>query len=209
MAKLVDRQIVIHYPGGMNQPGELSDVVHQVARDLASGRNEDASHAMASIAFEKSIAFERKSPTPRELAEIYHRDRYLCRYCGTKTVLTPAMRLISREFPKQFPFHSNWKTNETHPAYWSLSATHDHVVPVSRGGESLGQSNLVTACWPCNSRKSGLLLGDIGFELRDVPAESTWGGLADLYRPLWMAAERPKLSDLDRRWLNAVTALHA
>ncbi|WP_252189902.1 MULTISPECIES: HNH endonuclease [unclassified Rhodococcus (in: high G+C Gram-positive bacteria)] len=73
------------------------------------------------------------------------------------------MRLLSAEFPDQFPFHRNWKTTDTHPVYWSLSATHDHVVPLSHGGDPLDAGNIVTACWPCNSRKSGLLLDDVGF----------------------------------------------
>jgi len=64
------------------------------------------------------------------------------------------MRLLSDLFPEQFPYHRSWKTSETHQAYWSVSATHDHVVPLSRGGDSLDPRNIVTACWPCNARKS-------------------------------------------------------
>lgn len=162
---------------------------------------------MATIAFEKRDAFKRRSPTPKALAEIYDRDRYLCRYCGAKTVLAPVMRRLSAAFPEQFPYHPNWKTSETHPAYSSLSATHDHVVPVSRGGDSLDPENIVTACWACNARKSGLLMEDIGFTLRDRH-DSVWRGLADLYRPLWVAAGQPALRGGDRAWLVATSALY-
>jgi hypothetical protein len=31
------------------------------------------------------------------------------------------MRLLSANFPDQFPFYPNWKTTDTPPAYWSLS----------------------------------------------------------------------------------------
>jgi hypothetical protein len=38
--------------------------------------------------------------------------------------------------PERFPFHPNWKTDVTHPAYWEVSATIDHLTPVTRGGYS-------------------------------------------------------------------------
>lgn len=186
---------------------DLPEVLHFIADALARGRRQDAAETMQTIAFEKHEAHKRLTPPPRVLAEIYDRDRYLCRYCGTKTVLTPVMRLLSDAFPEQFPFHPNWKTSETHPAYWSLSATHDHIVPVSRGGDSLETDNIVTACWACNARKSGLLMEDIGFALRE-PEESTWRGLADLYRPLWEASGRPVLGNSYRAWLKVVSDLY-
>lgn len=186
-----------HEPVGDGAPqrssiptSDLPDVLHVIVDALANGRNDEAAESMQGIAFQKREAPKRRSPRAKDLAAIYDRDRYLCRYCGTKTVLTPVMHLLSKAFPEQFPFHPNWKTTETHPAYWALSATHDHVVPISRGGDSLDHSNIVTACWPCNTRKSGLLIEDIGFVLRE-PEESPWRGLADLYRPLWAASGRP------------------
>jgi 5-methylcytosine-specific restriction endonuclease McrA len=35
-----------------------------------------------------------------------------------------------------------------------LAPTGPHVVPGAAGGEWLAESNLVTACWPCNVRKA-------------------------------------------------------
>jgi hypothetical protein len=32
-----------------------------------------------------------------------------------------------------FPYHPNWKMEVTHPAYWELTATVEHVVPVCHG----------------------------------------------------------------------------
>ena len=44
----------------------------------------------------------------------------------------------------------------------------DHVVPRSKGGESIWE-NVVTACAPCNLRKGDRLLADSGLHLRRQP----------------------------------------
>jgi 5-methylcytosine-specific restriction endonuclease McrA len=46
--------------------------------------------------------------------------------------------------------------------------TLDHVVPRSRGGDSVWE-NVVTACAPCNLRKGDRLLEDSGLHLRRQP----------------------------------------
>ena len=46
--------------------------------------------------------------------------------------------------------------------------TLDHVVPKSRGGESVWE-NVVTSCAPCNLRKGNRLLDEISMALRKPP----------------------------------------
>jgi 5-methylcytosine-specific restriction endonuclease McrA len=46
--------------------------------------------------------------------------------------------------------------------------TLDHVVPRSKGGESIWE-NVVTACAPCNLRKGDRLLEDSGLHLHRLP----------------------------------------
>jgi len=46
--------------------------------------------------------------------------------------------------------------------------TLDHVVPRSRGGESVWE-NVVTACAPCNHRKGNRLLEEASMELHHLP----------------------------------------
>ncbi|MDP8910481.1 MAG: HNH endonuclease [Actinomycetota bacterium] len=46
--------------------------------------------------------------------------------------------------------------------------TLDHVVPRSRGGDSVWE-NVVTACAPCNHRKGNRLLEEVKMELRYSP----------------------------------------
>ncbi len=50
----------------------------------------------------------------------------------------------------------------------SKSLTRDHIHPVSKGGPNIW-TNVVTACAPCNKRKSDLLLDHIDMSLVYVP----------------------------------------
>ena len=51
-------------------------------------------------------------------------------------------RLVSLHLPAEFPFQRNWKMSETHPAFWELTPTTDHIMPIARGGavQELGWS---------------------------------------------------------------------
>ena len=50
--------------------------------------------------------------------------------------------------------------------------TLDHVVPRSRGGESVWE-NVVTSCAPCNLRKGNRLPHEVSMELRAAPRRPT------------------------------------
>ena len=51
--------------------------------------------------------------------------------------------------------------------------TFDHVIPISRGGRKAWE-NIVTACIPCNNRKSGRTPAESGMRLIKRPAKPTW-----------------------------------
>lgn len=180
------------------------DTLHDVVRALIRHGRSAADSRMATIAHAVRPVTPRRTPAVPILAAVYERDRYQCRYCGTRTVLTPVMRLLSRAYPHEFPYHPNWKAGEVHPAIEIVSATHDHVDPVARGGDSLEPDNIVTACWVCNSAKGNLAVETLGWTLRDQPGNDPWHGLADLYAGLWESLGRPELGANERSWL-AVT----
>jgi 5-methylcytosine-specific restriction endonuclease McrA len=73
---------------------------------------------------------------------LFARDDYTCQYCGrTQGMLKP------RE-----------------------SLTRDHLIPLSRGGLNVW-TNVITACSPCNTRKSNHLPHEIGMEPMSIPME--------------------------------------
>jgi hypothetical protein len=93
------------------------------------------------------------------------------------------LRALSSHYPEEFPYHPNWKTGFTHPAYVSLTSTIDHIVPVAHGGPPLGLENLATACWPCNAMKGEFTVERIGFTLHP-PSTVAWDGLVGIYPTL-------------------------
>lgn len=165
--------------------------------------------ALDTLAFVPSVAPARRDPSVRSVARVYARDHYQCRYCGRRLVLASMLRLLSRLHPEVFPYQANWKTGVAHPAYVTLSATLDHVVPVALGGDSVDEENLVCACWSCNLRKSDLSLAAAGFELTLASADPTWDGLSSAYRMLWEATGRLELGAHEREWMRAVDAAPA
>lgn len=80
------------------------------------------------------------------------RDGFIDRYSGERLLFPPVLRVLSSVLPEAFPYHPNRKTDVTHPAYWEIAATVDHLVPVTRGGID-EQSNLITTSMAHNFAK--------------------------------------------------------
>ena len=114
--------------------------------------------------------------SPLQSTRVFVRDGFIDRYSGERLVYLPVLRVISAILPEGFPYHPNWKTDVTHPAYWDLSATVDHLVPVSRGGAD-DESNWVTTSMARNSAKGNWLLEDLGWGLRPAGDFDAWDGL--------------------------------
>lgn len=71
---------------------------------------------------------------PVESTRVFIRDGFMDRYSGEQLIFPPVFRVVSAALPDAFPYHPAWKTDVTHPAYWEMGATVDHLVPVTRGG---------------------------------------------------------------------------
>jgi len=145
---------------------------------------------------------KRPASSIRRWAAVFARDSYTCRYCLRRTIAPPVLRVISHAFPDVFKFHPNWKTSETDAAYFVLSTSADHVIPVTRGGSD-EPGNLVAACWMCNGMKSNYLLGELqGWSLRDVP-DLSWHGLTE-YLDAMVATTGLENDSYLRRWHDAI-----
>ena len=55
----------------------------------------------------------------------------------------------------------------------SVDLTFDHVVPISRGGKKAWE-NIVTACLPCNNKKSGRTPDEARIRLIKKPCKPKW-----------------------------------
>jgi 5-methylcytosine-specific restriction endonuclease McrA len=186
----------------MPEQDNYPQIIAQIVAQLVSDHRKGADRSMADIAYARRMV-KRRPSIPRPLMiRVYRRDHWTCRYCGEPTIFYPVMPLLGFIFPEHFPFHTNWKAGQTHPAVAACSAVVDHVVPGSLGGEWLEESSLVTACWPCNARKGDLTLEQLGMELMAVK-ESSWDGLSGFYPQLWEIAGRPA-AEAHPQWLRAL-----
>lgn len=181
---------------------ELLERLVIAVRDLANDPRRDERH-LDRVRFDPPIRIESVALSASIKLDILRRDSFTCRYCGIRTVFLPVLRALSAMFPDPFPVDDGWTLQGTHPAYNLLSATYDHVVSPTQGGES-DPGNLVTACWPCNSGKSNYTVEEIGFELLP-PSDSDWDGLTGVYPELCKS-----LSVEDRvyhvPWLKAISS---
>ena len=161
----------------------------------------------ASSLLRRDYPFAARAATERKYGEaealrVFLRDGFIDRYSGDRLVFPGALRVLSLRLPADFPFHPNWKMSETHFAFWELSPTVDHVVPVSRGGAD-AEGNWVTTSMVRNSAKGNWTLEELGWTLRPAGDLREWDGLLGWFRTY--VARHPDLLDntLVRRWHRA------
>jgi 5-methylcytosine-specific restriction endonuclease McrA len=143
---------------------------------------------------------------PFESTRVFIRDGFTDRYTGDRLIFPPVLRLISVELPLEFPYHPNWKTDVTHPAFWEIGATVDHLVPVTRGGED-AESNWVTTSMARNSAKMNWTLTELGWNLHAPGDFKEWDGLIHWF--LEYTNGRPELvaTTSMRQWRRAAKVL--
>jgi hypothetical protein len=141
---------------------------------------------------------------PLESTCVFVRDGFIDRYTSERLVFPPVLRVISAELPDDFPYHPNWKADVTHPAYWEVGATLDHLLPVSRGGAD-DDSNWVTTSMAHNSAKGNWTLADLGWNLQAPGNFKDWDGLVHWF--LEYTNDRPQLiaAESMRQWHRAAT----
>lgn len=140
----------------------------------------------------EATAVASRTYSKRDLVKVFRRDGYIDRYDGQRLIFPGALRVLSIAMPEVFPFHKNWKMNSTHPAYWFLCPTIDHVTPISRGGSDF-VDNWVTTSMTNNSAKANWTLEELGWSLVDRGDIADWDGLEGLFKTI--VDEKPSLLD--------------
>jgi hypothetical protein len=107
---------------------------------------------------------------------VFVRDGFVDRYSGSLLLFPPVLRVLTALLPAEFPFHRNWKMDKTHPAYWELFPTLDHVVPVARGGQD-HEENLMSTSMLRNSAKGNSTLEELGWHLHPTGDMARWDGM--------------------------------
>jgi len=144
--------------------GELNSARLKIASDLPFVPLENAGRKYSDV----------------QKTRLYLRDGFIDRYSGEKLVFPPVLRLMSKLMPAEFPYHPNWKMTECHIAYWQLSPTIDHIVPVARGGAD-DETNWACTSQLRNSAKANWLLEELDWQLQPPGDLQEWDGLIHWY----------------------------
>jgi hypothetical protein len=175
------------------------DTIVDVCRALAADAPDTATSRLThSYPFTAPVATPRRYG-PIEATNVFVRDGFVDRYTGSRVVFPPVLRAISAVLPEDFPYHPNWKMDSTHPAYWELTATIDHLVPASRGGGD-DTSNWVTTSMARNSAKGNWTLEDLGWALQPPGSFSEWDGLLAWYVDFTTAHPETLLDNSMNQW---------
>jgi hypothetical protein len=125
-------------------------------------------------------AISKRVYSKAQCMQVFQRDGFVDRYSGQRLVFPGVLRIMSNAFPALFPFQKNWKMTETHPAYWELAPTIDHVIPIARGGTDT-IDNWVTTSMIRNSAKANWTLEELGWSLKECGNFDQWDGLVGLF----------------------------
>jgi hypothetical protein len=168
---------------------DRAETIAEVCEHLSLDAREKAKSVLAKGYPFKSqpVAKPRHAPTPS--TRVFVLDGFVDRYFGDRLVFPGVLRLISIALKDDFPFQSSWKATETHPAYWEVGATIDHLIPVSLGGLD-DESNWRTTSMVHNFAKMNFCLKDLGWKERPRGDPNEWDGLLRWF--LRYAAEHPE-----------------
>lgn len=161
----------------------IADRLSEAVAALVAGEPERAQTTLDAVRVRGPARVRRQEVSrPTQLA-VFRRDSFHCRYCGQKTLFLPTVRALSDLFPDHLPVDPGWKLDHTHPVYWTLIASPDHVIPAIRGGGS-DEANLVTSCWRCNDIKRAWSLQELRWSLLDPVIDRDWDGLSSAFPDL-------------------------
>lgn len=122
----------------------------------------------------------RRSYTALRCARVFVRDGFIDRYSGARLVFPGVFRLLTLVLPEDFPADANWTYSRTHPAYWQLFPTLDHVNPIARGGMD-ADDNVVTTSMLRNAAKAHWTLAELGWSLYAAGSVADWDGLSSWF----------------------------
>jgi hypothetical protein len=155
---------------------EKTDVIAAVCHALSEGSSDLAVSVLKEHYPFTPKAITKRRYSPLESTRVFVRDGFIDRYSGEPLIFPPVFRVLSVALPTEFPYHPNWKTDVTHPAYWEIGASVDHLMPVTRGGQD-DESNWITTSMAHNYVKMNWTLGELGWKLHPAGDVSMWDGL--------------------------------
>lgn len=159
------------------------DVLEMAAKSILEDRKEHAKFVIRTeYPFQKLSAVERVYTDKQKMAQ-FKKDGFIDRYSGQKLLNPGLLKVLSHYMPDEFPYHSHWKMEERHSAYWEFVPTVDHIYPVALGGVD-SEENWATTSMLHNSVKSNWTLEELNWQLHEAGRMEDWDGLTRLFAKL-------------------------
>ena len=98
---------------------EKIEVLEKVGRYLLSGKQECSKKTIKEQYPFMHLAATGRAYTDKQKMKQFKRDGFIDRYSGQKLVNPGFLKVLSYYMPEEFPYHSHWKMEECHNAYWS------------------------------------------------------------------------------------------
>lgn len=129
---------------------------------------------------------------------VWHRDNWVCRFCGSPVFFSPTLKLLDKLSPGHGYYHQHGWQGKMLDLLGNKCAAAHHVDPRSKGGPST-EANLVTACMQCT-----MTIGDSGKKpepgITNHSAKMTnWDGLSTLYPRL-----AGILAEKENKWIEII-----
>ena len=159
------------------------DVLEMAAKSILEDRKEHAKFVIRTeYPFQKLSAVERVYTDKQKMTQ-FKKDGFIDRYSGQKLLNPGLLKVLSHYMPDEFPYHSHWKMEECHSAYWEFVPTVDHIYPVTLGGVD-SEENWATTSMLHNSVKSNWTLEQLNWQLYEAGRMEDWDGLTGLFAEL-------------------------
>jgi hypothetical protein len=190
------------------QMEDKADVIKTICGALTGGNIADASDLAR-----REFPFLAPSLVTRNFNEtlslrIFVRDGFIDRYSGKRLLFPPVLRLLSLLLPKEFPFHRNWKMKETHPIYWELFPTLDHIIPIACGGTD-NADNLMSTSMLRNSAKANWTLEELGWSVHPPGDMDQWDGMLSWFLKYMEKDRKNPQGQYLGRWYRAARSLNS
>lgn len=157
---------------------DKSLIIKQASELLLNNDKENAIKIINSKYKFECKEIKSRSYTDNQKMRIFIRDGFIDRYSGERLINPGILKVFSTYYPKEFPYHTNWKMSETHIAYWDLYPTIDHINPIAIGGDN-NEENLITTSMLHNLAKSNFTIEKLGWEIYNPGDIKIWDGLTD------------------------------
>lgn len=169
----------VHFSEDQEQIDALFEAAKLLANDEIKEAEKIIKEKYPFIPIKHENGKNRKA-TKKQLMEQFFRDGFIDRYSGKKLINPGMLLTMSVKMPKEFPYQSNWKTDECHIAYWNYYPTLDHIYPISLGGKDTPE-NWASTSMVYNSFKSNFTLEQIGWTLKNKGNIKDWDGLSNFF----------------------------